>query len=90
MAITKAVLNLAHGLKLAAIAEGIETDEQLAWLMKQDCEEFQGYLFSKPLPAEAVETLFMREIHGLETPVADSVVDRHSRNEVAAKAIFTD
>ncbi|QHM71721.1 cyclic di-GMP phosphodiesterase [Mixta intestinalis] len=45
-----AVLNLARKLKLKTVAEGIETEEQAAWLLKRGVTHFQGYLFSRPLP----------------------------------------
>jgi diguanylate cyclase (GGDEF)-like protein len=52
LAITQAVIAMAHGLRLRTVAEGVETEEQLEWLKRFGCEEIQGYLFSKPLPAE--------------------------------------
>lgn len=48
---------LAHGLHLTVIAEGIETEEQLAFLREHHCDQFQGFLFSEPLPAAAFERL---------------------------------
>jgi len=50
--ITQAIIGLAHSLDLKVIAEGVETDAQLSFLRKQGCEQVQGYIFSKPLPAE--------------------------------------
>ena len=41
-------------MSLEVIAEGIETIEQLDFLTKQDCDQGQGYLFSKPLPVDAL------------------------------------
>lgn len=53
MAITRAIVSLAHSLNLRVVAEGVETPSQLAVLNALGCEEFQGYLFAKPLSAEA-------------------------------------
>ncbi|MBC2695791.1 MAG: EAL domain-containing protein [Desulfobacteraceae bacterium] len=59
-AITKATIGLARGLGLTTIAEGVETEEQLTFLRKQGCDQIQGYFFSKPVPTEKVEQLFLR------------------------------
>ncbi len=57
VAIAKAIITLAKNLGLRVIAEGVETGKQLAFLVDQRCEEYQGYLFSRPLLAEQIETL---------------------------------
>ncbi|HJX17620.1 MAG TPA: EAL domain-containing protein, partial [Acidiferrobacterales bacterium] len=57
-AIVKTVIALASGLELNVIAEGVETEGQLAMLRDLGCGAVQGYLFSRPQPAEAIEKLF--------------------------------
>ena len=56
-AIAKTVISLAHKLNLTVVAEGVETWEQLLFLKKEGCDKVQGYLFSKPLPAEDIEKI---------------------------------
>lgn len=67
-AIIKAIIGLAHELKLRVVAEGVETEEQLVWLRGQQCDEFQGYLFSPPVPTPALTELLQAGQH-LETEV---------------------
>ncbi len=60
MAITEAIIAMAHRLELNVIAEGVETVMQEDFLREQGCEEVQGYLHAEPMPAEAIETLLGR------------------------------
>ena len=54
-AMAAAVIALAHSLKLPVVAEGVETDEQHAFLRRQNCDSWQGYLFSRPVSAADCE-----------------------------------
>ncbi len=60
-AICKAIITLAHSLNLKVIAEGVETREQLEFFRSYQCDEVQGYLFSKPLSADELSVMFADE-----------------------------
>lgn len=60
-AIAKAIISMAHNLKLRVIAEGVESDEQLVFLKLHQCDMMQGYSFSKAVAAEDVIKCFVRE-----------------------------
>jgi diguanylate cyclase (GGDEF)-like protein/PAS domain S-box-containing protein len=53
LALVATIIGLAHALKLKVVAEGVETQEQLRLLESLNCDEYQGYFFSKPLPVES-------------------------------------
>ena len=59
--IVAAILSLAHNLGLESVAEGVETEAQLELLTRYRCTRFQGYLFSKPLPAAEVPALLQAD-----------------------------
>lgn len=60
MAITRAIVSLAHSLNLHVVAEGVEKQSQLAVLNALGCQEFQGYLFARPLPVGEVMAFLNR------------------------------
>jgi len=57
MAIVSAIVNLARALRIYVVAEGVETEEQAAQLHALGCDEAQGYLFTRPLPAGEIAKL---------------------------------
>jgi diguanylate cyclase (GGDEF)-like protein/PAS domain S-box-containing protein len=59
--ITQAVISMAHSLELKVIAEGVETEAQLEFLERYGCDEVQGYIYSKPLPADECAVLIADE-----------------------------
>lgn len=60
--IVRAVVAMAHGLKLNVIAEGVETKEQFAYLRENGCDALQGYWFSRPLAVDKVDGLLNEEL----------------------------
>jgi diguanylate cyclase (GGDEF)-like protein len=63
-AIATAIVAMAHSLKLKVVAEGVETEEQLEMLRFLGCDLLQGFLFSKPLPAEEATVLLENQPSG--------------------------
>jgi EAL domain-containing protein (putative c-di-GMP-specific phosphodiesterase class I)/PAS domain-containing protein len=63
LAIIKTIISLAKNLKLAVVAEGVETQDQLNFLTKFSCDEIQGYLISKPISPEEFEEKFLRPLN---------------------------
>ena len=60
-AIAMAVISLGHKLDLRVIAEGVETEEQRDFLRANDCDEMQGYLYSRPVPPERIAELLAEQ-----------------------------
>jgi EAL domain-containing protein (putative c-di-GMP-specific phosphodiesterase class I) len=67
-AIVRAIVDLGHALRLDVIAEGVETVAQRDFLVQAGCDEYQGFLCSRALPAEAFVTLYQKRLAG-EAPV---------------------
>jgi len=62
VAITLAILAMARNLRIKVTAEGVETKEQLAFLQEHGCDEIQGYLSGRPLPAEEFSRLLRSQL----------------------------
>ena len=58
-AITRAIIAMAHGLKMVVVAEGVETDEQLVMLQQYGCDMVQGFYLGHPLPHDAITQLLL-------------------------------
>ena len=58
--IVNTIITMAHGMNLKVIAEGVETQPQLDLLSEMSCDEIQGYLLSKPEPAEEITPLLKK------------------------------
>jgi EAL domain-containing protein (putative c-di-GMP-specific phosphodiesterase class I) len=58
--IAATIIAMARSLSLDVLAEGVETEQQLAFLRLHGCDQYQGYLFSKPIPAEQMQA-WLRE-----------------------------
>jgi EAL domain-containing protein (putative c-di-GMP-specific phosphodiesterase class I) len=75
-ALTSSVIALGRTMGLGVVAEGVETEEQLHFLRQKDCAQVQGFLFSKPVPAREVATLFDRKFGS--SPAPPSSIDKLS------------
>jgi len=66
-AIVKTIIDMARNLDLEVIAEGVETETQMKFLLDNNCHLFQGYYFSKPIPVDEFILLLSKERNQLHT-----------------------
>ncbi|MGL5032390.1 MAG: EAL domain-containing protein [Microcystaceae cyanobacterium] len=66
--VVEAILSLAQGFNLRAIAEGVETEQQLNWLRQWQCQEIQGYWFSRPLKVKDATQFLQQQAAGNNSP----------------------
>jgi diguanylate cyclase (GGDEF)-like protein len=69
-AIVRATIEMAHRLKRAVVAEGVEIEQHLDFLRANHCDELQGYLFCRPLPAAAFDKLLSERQRVMNEPIA--------------------
>ena len=77
--ITRAIISLAHSLKMKVVAEGIELPQHLAFLTGENCDIGQGYLFSRPVPAAEFEALIRKQPNFIKSMQADSTAGDNRR-----------
>jgi EAL domain-containing protein (putative c-di-GMP-specific phosphodiesterase class I) len=75
--IATAIINMAHILGLRVVAEGVEAKDQLDFLRRQGCDEYQGYLLARPLPVDEFTDLLKKH--------RPSVPTRGTRTRVASR-----
>ncbi len=70
-ALAELIIGMCRLLDMQIVAEGVETEEQLAWLEARNCHEYQGYLFSPAIPADDFDNLLRRQDELLASPRTD-------------------
>jgi EAL domain-containing protein (putative c-di-GMP-specific phosphodiesterase class I) len=79
LAIVRAVVGMSSSLGIRTTAEGVETKEQLASLVMEGCDEFQGFLFSSPQPAEEIERLLRDQAPPNKRVAGDPVAEKQPK-----------
>lgn len=77
--ITQSIIDLAHHLNMRVVAEGVETQEQLQLLKEIKCDVVQGYLFSRPVPADQFAN-FVRKQHGHSSDISEQTRQKPHKN----------
>jgi diguanylate cyclase (GGDEF)-like protein len=85
-AIAKAIISMGKALGLTVVAEGVETAEQDAFLRENECDELQGYLFSRPIPPEAIALLFRPRLSSPSLQPSDAPLPGQLHEVVAIRA----
>ena len=83
-AIVRSLIAMAHNLGLRVVAEGVETETQAAFLLKESCEEAQGYLYARPLPAAEFEAYLRGRRLGLPAEGSRESAPDRSRGMAAS------
>src|SRR5271169_3920434 len=77
--IVRAIVSLAHSLRLKVVAEGVETPAQLEFLKAVGCDEYQGYHFSRPVPANEFQHIVREKSQESQLLTEDDAVRTHSK-----------
>jgi len=80
--VIQAIIGIAHGFGLHLLAEGVETSFQMKTLQELGCNEMQGYLFSKPVPAADAEHLLCRSLTGAPLQPTDFPTKLHDFSQI--------
>ncbi len=86
-AIVQGIISLAHSLRLKVVAEGVESAEQVEFLQKYGCDQYQGYYFSRPVDARAFAEMVRTGSSVLGSSPDDDAARTHSRLAIPASLV---